>query len=227
LLDLAKNRAKAYGILSLVYISPPSVDVLKTLQVFCNLFTGYPLPQQMRKFLMALNGFLADNGNSARYLTHSIEFTRLFGGVSGAGAVPSYESVYSEGLCWGESTAKVVEEYRHFGLRVKDENEGEPPDHISLELDFMRFLCEKEADAWRNDDRKAALLFLNSEKRFLREHLSRWAADFCEGIRIQDKLGFYRCWADVTESWVEFDHEQIEILQRDILEELRSAVEIK
>ena len=97
-----------------------------------------------------------------------------------------------------------------FGALLPDQYKGEPPDHISFELDFMSFLCDKEAEAWKNKDSKEALKFLNLEKDFLDNHLTRWVHSFCNKIIDAGRSGFYRGVAKITSGFIKFDHAQIE-----------------
>lgn len=213
----ASQRAKTYDLLATLYIRPPDKEIVNALRKFHislddRRYAGV-LPQQLVDGLRAMGAFLRTSGKNALEKVSemfSVEFTSLFRGVKGGESPPPpYESVYREGLCWGESTVKVLEEYRRFGLTLGKEHEGEPPDHISFELAFMGFLCEREAEALRNGDRGEALRLLDAEERFLGEHLLKWVNEFSENIRRYDRLGFYRGWADVTEGWISLDHRHI------------------
>ncbi len=124
--------------------------------------------------------------------------------------LPPYESLYrnGSGRVFDDVTVDVLREYRHHGLEVTNSLRGEPPDHISFELEFMSFLCNREAEARdKNDDEEASQLLL-AEKDFLEEHLMTWLPGFCGKIREHDRLGLFRCLADLTESWVMFDYQQ-------------------
>lgn len=215
-LRLAESRAKVYALLATVYIKPPDRDFLKSFMTTLSSLDiqkmGEMLPKGITEGIRNVESYLRSRSESVEQeqLLFSTEFTRLFRGIKRHGSPPPpFESVYREGVCWGESTVEVLEEYRRFGLAPNDEYQGEPPDHISLELDFMRFLCEKEAGAWLRGDSEEALRFLNAEEGFLNDRLSKWVGEFCQNIREQDRLGFYAGWADVTEAWIGFDHLQI------------------
>jgi len=95
-------------------------------------------------------------------------------------------------------------------FKLSERYSREPPDHISCELDFMRFMCNKELEAWRNVNKNQAFRLLDAEKHFLEEHLMTWVTRFCENVRAYERLGFYRGWADLTEGWLSFDHQLIE-----------------
>ncbi len=143
----------------------------------------------------------------------SPEFTRLFRGVSRFNSPPPpYESVYSDnGVLYGASTGRIVEKYRRFHLNARD---NEPPDHISLELDFMRFLCENESLAWKTQ--KEGQDLLKEEDAFIAEHLIKWVPSLCDNIRKFDTTGIYAGLADITEGWLYSD--------RTVISDLSGAV---
>ncbi|NIN51945.1 MAG: hypothetical protein GTN80_06475 [Nitrososphaeria archaeon] len=213
--NLAKNRARVYHLLSLLYIRPPDKALLKTLKswihaVIESLRVYESLPNHMSKGLNSMYIFLEDmDDRSLEFL--SVEFTRLFRGLKPSKSpLPPYESLYrGEKLVFGETTIEVYKKYRYFNLIPVDRFKGDPPDHIAFELDFMRFLCSKEGEAWNKGDRNEVLKLLNAERNFVREHLIKWIRKLCEKIKLFDATGFYKALADLTEGWIDIDHEQI------------------
>lgn len=139
-------------------------------------------------------------GNIAKRLTECIspeelnmqesqvEYARLFIGPQHLEA-PPYGSVYLDelGLVMGESTRDVIEYYLKAGLDPSDENK-EPPDHISTELEFMYFLLYNAA---AKDDMTMSKL----GDSFVTNHLSRWIPSFADKIiaatdhRLYSELG--------------------------------------
>lgn len=72
--------------------------------------------------------------------------------------------------------------YRAFGLEVADEA-AERPDHLGMELEFLSVLAAKEAYAvahGRDEDLGARCR--DAQKKFLREHLGRWAPAFARHL---------------------------------------------
>jgi TorA maturation chaperone TorD len=215
-LEASGIRARFYALLALVYLRPPDrgflESLVKTLSTFDGRTWSETLPQQIEDGIEQVKRCLTLRIESLEQgqASLSTEYTHLFRGVKpDESPPPPYESVYREGTCWGQSSAKVFAEYQGFGLTPRDGLEGEPPDHISFELDFMRFLCEREEEAWSRGDRQEALRLLDAEERFLSEHLSTWVTEFCENVRKHDTLGFYRGWANITEGWLSLDYQQI------------------
>ncbi len=215
---VAELRSKMYGLLSSIYLQPIDRYFLRLIKelVGSHLEKGLneQIPEKVYKGLEGVNEYLRLNSGVPSGVHEerlASEFTRLFRGINKSySPLPPYESVYEEGLCFGESTVEVSKDYRSFNLNLGDKFKGEPSDHISFELDFMRLLCEKEGKAWNNNDREEVSMLLKAEERFLNKHLLKWISKFCENIRKYDKLGFYQSWADVTEGWINFDHQEID-----------------
>ena len=135
----------------------------------------------------------------------------LFRGLSRRNSpLPPYESVYLEGRLFGEAAGKITELLKQYSLQPRN---NEPLDHISLELDFMRLLCQNEAEAGNLG--AGAKDALREEEKFLEEHLLRWAPALCEQIRKFDTKGFYKALADVTEEWLVYDREMVSRLLAD------------
>lgn len=71
----------------------------------------------------------------------------------------------------------------------------ELPDHIAAELEFLYLLLFRESRAGGAD---AASL----KKRFLEEHLGRWAGPFTDAVQAGAQCAFYRELGDLTHRFV-------------------------
>ncbi len=83
------------------------------------------------------------------------------------------------------------------------------PDHISVELEFMQQVIQREAQAWEAEDNQTALLCLKNEKQFVAEHLSGWIPDFCEKVSAAAEMPFYQEMAKLTCNFIEFEKEEL------------------
>lgn len=211
--QLASNRARIYGILADIYSKPVGDSEIDVLRYWCETEIELPekgLPDMIARGIGLVRAWIEEvnNSQSHDYLSElNTEFVQLFRGLSRhQSPPPPYESVYTdEGVLYGPSTAIVIKKYRQFNLRVQ---ENEPPDHLALELDFMRFLCEREAQAWwLNLDVVRELL--EEEYMFLDNHLALWVPALCQNIREFCKTRFYAGIADITEGWIRYDREII------------------
>ncbi len=212
---LAESRAQVYAALSTAYARPADgrlLEILRHWGMLVDELTTWAFPETMRSGLRRIEACLDESTSKASTeFLHvlSAEFTRLFRGLDRfQSPPPPYESVYMDGgLLYGPSTDKVRQRYSRFHLRAHN---GEPPDHVALELDFMRFLCEREARDWQTEEKARDLL--TEEDTFLNDHLASWIPSFCRNIRSFDTTGFYSALADVTEDWICCDQEVIKIL---------------
>ena len=75
-------------------------------------------------------------------------------------------------------------------------------DYIGLELDFLRYLSAKEAQAWRSGQEAQADQWREREEGFLRDHIVIWVPRFCDLMREDATLGFYQGLAAVTKGFV-------------------------
>ncbi len=124
----------------------------------------------------------------------SIDHAALFVGPFELLAAP-YGSVYTEDTrqVMGKSTMDVLNFYETAGLSVEIK---EPPDHIAIELEFMYYLCSKEAVAVRDNTSDAARSLRRQQADFYFQTLKPWVGKFCEAIRGGTDNGFYRNLAD-------------------------------
>ena len=111
-----------------------------------------------------LNAYLAAFGHAAR------------------GSCPlneiEYGDVKADPLFQPHRLADLAAFYRAFGLEVA-EDAGERQDHICLELEFLCVLTAKEAYALEHQlDADQLGQCREAQKKFLREHLARWAPAF-------------------------------------------------
>lgn len=155
------------------------------------------------------------------------EFSRVFGYTLQCDC-PPYETLYGSGGYAGANTqlagAQVFEQsqtlgdiagfYRAFGLEVSNEIK-ERLDYISIELEFMSFLAYKEAYALISDggeDEKAERVEIcqDAQRKFLNDHLGRWALFFTDRLAEKAKDGFYLWLARLTGKFLTCEIKAIE-----------------
>ena len=90
--------------------------------------------------------------------------------------------------------ADIMGFYRAFGV----EPDGDRPDSISSEFEFMHYLIFKEINA---PDKEKAFISLDSQKKFFREHLYPVANKIAEKIISQTKNAFY---LEVAQDMIKF-----------------------
>ncbi len=102
-----------------------------------------------------------------------------------------FESVYREGKLLQESTLTIAGLYRDAGL-VLNEDFRLPPDHIAVELEFLSFLCFKEAEGLKNGNTKAVEYARELQGIVLKEHLRSFALNVAERVGKHAQTSFYR-----------------------------------
>lgn len=98
---------------------------------------------------------------------------------------------------------EVVRFYDYFGY-VLDEKFAWQPDHLSVELEFMHYLCFREAEAATAAD---ALSFQLAQVDFAERHLARWIPQLVDNV---DKLAAGSLYARVVTAvrdFVSADHD--------------------
>ncbi|MBI4496664.1 MAG: molecular chaperone TorD family protein [Chloroflexi bacterium] len=119
---------------------------------------------------------------------------------------PPYESSYAgeRAPLRTHDLAEIAGFYAVFGVQVSEERR-ELPDHVSLELEFLSYLCAKEVYALEHGWRREAGLCRAGRGRFLREHLGQWFPAFAERLTQYARLRFYPAAAGLTQALLEAD----------------------
>lgn len=113
------------------------------------------------------------------------EFIRLFGHTS-RGIVPPYETEYGSGgpFSQPQEMSDIAGFYNAFGLAL-DPTRHERFDHICCELEFMCFLCARQACAIEAGDNDGEAEIARTQRIFLRDHLARFGCTFF--MRVQNE----------------------------------------
>ena len=129
-----------------------------------------------------------------------VEHARLFVGPEQVPA-PPYESVWVDvdpdsggHVFGGASTAAVEAAYHEHGL-VRDPGHHDLPDHVATEQEFCCYLCEREAQAWRDGTPEQAKALRAAAQGFVATHLARFAPDFCAAVRAAAPESCYAAFA--------------------------------
>jgi putative dimethyl sulfoxide reductase chaperone len=139
-----------------------------------------------------------------------IEYNRLFVGPNSL-PCPPYESVYRRdrrqsdiGMLMAPSSLDVKKRYEEAGLQIS-KSFTDLPDHIAVELEFMSYLCEKEALATGSGDDET--MWAKRQQEFWNLHLKPWVVPFAECIIKNSRLPYYRVAAQLLKDWVAADEE--------------------
>jgi len=93
----------------------------------------------------------------------------------------------------------LVRFYNFFGVQTE---QGIMPDHVTVQLEFMHFLAESEAEARTAGDRHS---FARAQADFLRNHLCNWWPRLEAKLKNQQPLPFYRSLVALASRFLEAD----------------------
>lgn len=146
----------------------------------------------------------------------------IFGHTSGGCDVPPYEAPYGATNLFQEAdcTADVAGFYKAFGLESSDTCR-ERPDHVTVEIEFMRFLTAKEAYALSNEWDDKAQICRDAQRVFLKEHLGRWAPTFLRRIARRAEGEVFESIAKTAAAWIESECRLLDVPVE--IEDLRIA----
>jgi len=119
-------------------------------------------------------------------------YVRLFISAKGGIAAPLYESCYEfEGApLMGRAATEMKERFEAKGLSVAY-NVQEPPDHISIELEYLYFLLDK---GWR--EKYDALIVEAAE--FSSDTLLPWVSELSEKLASEEECRYYPLMATIV-----------------------------
>jgi len=194
---IVKSKAGVYHLISRFYLKEVSPDFLAILK--------------SKEMLESFNGLDVDFGkvlsnisDETKFLDElATEYAALF--IVGGG-IPPYESVRLKGMLCQEPEAEVRAFYKRCGLIVKDENKIFS-DHLGMELEFMGYLADKEADALNNKDEKTAAQWNNMQKEFFTEHIDKWVFAFLKDMETCAFHPFYKEAVKLTRGFLEIEKE--------------------
>ena len=171
------------------------------LDFFASLLQGNDLNLDMQTGLSEITQFVSQiKGQPDEDIEQllQVDWTRLFRGVQrGYGPQPPYEGLYlGEGEADLGILASVARSYAECGIGPTEG--ANRPDYIGLEFEFLRYVCEQQAEAWEKGDGARVQCWQSAENDFLRNHLGRWAPIYCDRAIEEARTGFYRGFAHVA-----------------------------
>ena len=209
--ELAGFRSIIYGFLAAVYRQELTSELLQQMK-----------DHRFQEILSTLgieltNGFFK-KPEKELLENLAVDYAYLF--IGPGKHISPHESVHHKkegvqsGQLWGELTAEVKRIIESSGLEYKSEFTG-MPDHISVELEYMQCVVQREMQAWQADDDQTALLCLKNEKQFVDDHLFGWVPDFCEKVIEAAESPFYKEMARLTKSFIEFEKKELNKFEED------------
>ena len=210
--DLARWRQLAYRLFSSMFLYPDegrmetivsAAAALRKQSLSMVRFAFFPQWQRLLTSLADLPDKHTLEEEYVRVFMHSLER---------APCLP-YESAYMDpgGQAAGWILAMLEQEYAAAGLALSPSLK-DLPDHITVELEFMAFLCGQEADAWNRETESEGIKTLEREVAFLSSHLNRWVPGWSRRVAIADSKGIYSVVAETARTFVSHEQDLIGIL---------------
>ena len=204
---VSQNRSVIYRLLALSFTYPDNT--------FINLIQSGALAREMNNATI----YLGEDQIELLNLTSSLE---TFSGISLVSLQGEYSNLFETGVSrispreyayrWKDAChisqsnsdlqQALQRQYNSFGVHCDHGSE----DHISVELEYMAFLCDQESSNWSHGFSKAARDIRSQERAFVDDHLSRWLPEFCYRIRKQAPQSFYSYIAQFCNLWFCLDH---------------------
>jgi len=153
------------------------------------------------RYLKTYFSDMEDPGQAAMDLAESYAWN--FHGVGGPHASPLYASVYvSKNKATHQAIERELASIIHAQGLSAENSAGEPYDHLSVILEFIAWLDEREEVG---QERGFTEKF---QQKFIGKYLLSWLVAFKDQCVHADRLGFYAGLATRTLAFVEADHQQ-------------------
>jgi len=209
--EITATRRDVYGCLSICFDYPTSIVevdwALDSLSRPCaeEGFAGEELP-----FGRLLPGANQTSGNDL--LDLQVEYSRLFLGPFKPVLYPSESIFLGRNREEATDVPRVDQLFRRDGLALSPQFK-DLPDHISVDFEFMSYLCSKEIEADDSQDATALLAYRLRQQSFLKHHIINWVPAFAEQLERVAQIKFYRELANFTRRFVRWDHDRLEAFQ--------------
>ncbi len=189
--DWAASRGRSYGFLAWLFLEGPDLPFLERMlgpEVQSYLASlavsgdADPLTQAGLEEMCAWLAGQADRPLEQVRQELAVQMTWLFKGIApGYGPPPPYEAVHRRpGAGVDADTLLSLRAFYREAAAELPSLSRERLDHLGLELDFMRFLCEEESRLWHAGDPGEATRYRRLQRRFLATHLTPWVPGSCQ-----------------------------------------------
>jgi len=189
-------RAELYGVLALLWLAPPSDELLAQFRVAVTEApeAGAFLQGPWETLVGALRGTTVAQAQD--------EFDALFGGV-GKPDVLVYGSHYLAGFLNEKPLALLRQDMARLGLQG-DAQSGQTEDHIAGVFEVMRYLIA-------GDD--VAVCNLEQQRRFFRTHVQPWVEQLCNAVDAHPRAQLWRAVADMTRAFVQVETQGFDLVE--------------
>jgi len=195
----AMDRSAIYGLLAGVFRREITAELLHELR-------QPVLVEALTATGVALDCEFLEGPEEDVLETLAVAYTALF--IGPGKHIPPYASVHmpgSTGDLWGETTVWAKQFIEAAGFDYAPDCH-DLPDHLAIELEVMRNLWAREAEAIANGDSATASAARNLRTTFVRDHLERWLPPFCDKVAAGSPHPFYAELAKLAKALVQLEH---------------------
>jgi TorA maturation chaperone TorD len=230
-MEYPKVRANMYEILKTAFSSPDEVlarsivdgsfadGIHQTVEHCCSLAGWCCMPPDLMEEVKSLSVALIKESDRMDYTEIlNAEFTRLFVNDFPTLWAPPYESYYREGRMMGEAAIDCLAIYRADDLVLT--HQGDPPDHIVTQLEYLHYLCIAEIMAMEESNQLLIKDLHRRKHRFYEHHMMRWVPEFCGRIRSHSGVAFYRAMSRLLKNFMILENRSLNVENVDLLEEV-------
>lgn len=203
---MAVYRSYLYGFLARVFRNEPDAELVAVVN-------AEPFLDALSEIGIRFDSKFSKEPKETIIENLAVEFTRLFLGPGPH--ISPHESVHHElkqgkwGTLWGDSTVEVKKFMESAGMN-RLSHADLLPDHVSVELEFMQLLTQREAQERKKRDDINVKYCFDMEKYFIEWHLYRWVPSFCDKIISSSDVSFFRTMAELTKNFIEFEKKNID-----------------
>jgi DMSO reductase family type II enzyme chaperone len=204
-MDRSTARSLIYNRLSVFYVYPDEKvyasiaegEWMRGFREALHLLDEKIFDDSLRAIEQAISG-----AKEGEQLAMAREYTRIFINASPHIVAPPYGSFYpqKEGLVPTKTISEVLLFYHEAGYSLKEE-QHDPPDHVTREMEFMAFLASEESQASGNEKIKLEEIQMN----FLSRFILPWVPTFCDKIAENSRHPFYHHLATLTKEFINFE----------------------
>ncbi|MEW6510377.1 MAG: molecular chaperone TorD family protein [Bacteroidota bacterium] len=205
----ALARANIYGLLTKAFLHPTDQMLAyiqlpehkANLMLYVSLAPQQGIEQPFEKLVAS------SRAASAGREKLDAEYHRLFAHL-GSARCPPYETEYGIENVFQktEAMADIAGFYRAFGLEVADKNRDRV-DFIGTQLEFMKYLALNEAYGREQGERQQTDIAIDAQRKFLCDHLGRWAGSFSNTLLNNTENQFYRALGTTVHIMIDTDTE--------------------
>ncbi len=191
----ASERSRIYSLLATALAYPTDAGIDGIVTAIAEGASGYP--PALRPLLEELAATVPDD---LEFLGRSHQ--RLFPQVESR-ETPGYETAYRGSEIFNQTAvmADIAGFYRAFGLEVGG-SLRERPDHVTVELEYLAFLCFKEALSTEGGEIDQADVCADAERTFLADHLGDWGPELGRRLELHSDHEFFGVVGKLLDRWI-------------------------